>query len=120
MQDRFETVPSAVRSVDGFRGVFVVAPREGLVAGVAGNDCTVIPSGCSWRPVGQEIVYGTCPDPDVRPGEPLGRRGPGGPSRVLSPGEHTVEMEAHLAGTDIVLRSGTLVVDLSCPVPLEE
>ncbi|MCY3968827.1 MAG: hypothetical protein OXG74_02755 [Acidobacteria bacterium] len=226
LQDRFETVPAAARSVRGFRGIFVVAPREGLVVGAtyrftdrgssltdkdprwaksrqggrgpyrqvlltvdadefpasaqltlekrdapeqplriaegnlcgmsarhqalapvatylppdaqkwqdsllfrtlvdgepwagAGSSCSVIPSGRTWRPLGQEIVYGTCPDPDVRPGVPLGFRGPGGPARLLTPAKHTVQMEAYLPGTDIVLKSRTLVVDLTCPVPME-
>lgn len=228
VQDRFETVPATARRVDGFPGIFVVAPREGLVAGGtyrfsdrgpireyrdprwadsardrgvgpyrqvlvsvdaeeipanaqltleegdapeqplyiaegdlcgmsarrqalapvavylpldaqkwqasllfrtlvdgepwagAGSSCSVIPSGRSWRPLGREIIYGACPDPDVRPGEPLGFRGPGGPVRVLTPTKHTVQMEAYLPGTGIVLKSGTLVVDLTCPVPMEK
>ncbi|MXX74699.1 MAG: hypothetical protein F4Y77_04740 [Holophagales bacterium] len=33
VRDRFDTVPATARSVGGFRGVFVVAPGEGLVAG---------------------------------------------------------------------------------------
>ncbi|MXW03326.1 MAG: hypothetical protein F4X59_03110 [Holophagales bacterium] len=32
-QDRFETVAATARRVDGFPGIFVVAPREGLVVG---------------------------------------------------------------------------------------
>lgn len=224
VQDRFEIVPATARRADGFPGIFVVAPREGLVVGAtyrfsdhgpvreyrnprwadlarergtgpyrqvlvtvdagefpasanltleegdapeqplyiaegdlcgmsarrqalapvaaylhsnaqkwqdnllfrtlvdgepwtgAGSSCSVIPSGRSWRPLGQEILYGTCPDPDVRPGVPLAFRGPGGPARLLTPTRHTVQMEAYLPGTDIVLKSGTLVVDLTCPV----
>lgn len=81
----------------------------------AGSSCSIIPGGRSWRPLGQEIVYGTCPDPDVRPGVPLAFRGPGGPVRLLTPAKHTVQMEVHLPGTDVVLKSGTLMVDLTCP-----
>lgn len=220
-QDRFEPVPSVARSVDGFRGIFVVAPQEGLVIGAtyrftdhdsphedgvrkrssgrysqvqvtvaadqmpanaelsletaaaperpihvaegnlcsmpadylplapiaarlpakaqrwqdrllfrtlvdgepwagAGSSCSVIPSGRSWRQIGQEIIYGTCTDPDVRVPVPLARRGPGGPSRLLAATTHTVQMQAFLPGTDIVLESGTLTVDLTCPGPMEE
>ena len=228
VQDRFEAVPATARRVDGFPGIFIVAPREGLVVGAtyrftdrgpireyrnprgadlanergsgpyrqvlvtvdagefpasaqltlekgdvpeqplriaegdlcgmsarrqalapvaaylpshtqkwqdsllfrtlvdgepwagAGSSCSIIPGGRSWRPLGQEIVYGTCPDPDVRPGVPLAFRGAGGPVRLLTPAKHTVQMEAHLPGTDVVLKSGTLVVDLTCPVPMEK
>jgi len=81
----------------------------------AGSSCSVIPSGRSWRPLGREIVYGACPDPDVRPGAALAFRGPGGRARVLAPTRHTVQMEAHLPGTDIVLKTGTLTVNLTCP-----
>lgn len=228
VRDRFDVVPGIARRVDGFRGIFVVGPREGLVAGTtyrftdrgwtrngqgrrrayrieerdsgpyrqvlvtvdsdglpanaqlflergalpeppvhiaegdlcgmsarrqalapivsflssdarkwrssllfrtlvdgqpwagAGSSCSVIPSGRSWRPLGREIIYGACPDPDVRPGVPLAFRGPGGPARVLTPTKHTVRIEAYLPGTNIVLKSGTLVVDLTCPVLMEK
>ncbi len=227
VQDRFESLPPIARKADGFRGIFVVAPREGLIVGAtyrftdngsmltdhdphwasvrergsgpyrqiqvivdadelpanaqltlengaapempifiaegdlcgmsgqhqplapiatrlpsnaqkwqdrllfrtlvdgepwagAGSSCSVFPSGRSWRQVGQDIIYGTCPDPDVRGAVPLAWRGPRGPMRLLPPARHTVQMEAFLPGTDIVLESGTLAVDLSCPGPMKE
>ncbi len=223
-QDRFVRVPTTARSVDGFRGIFVVAPREGLATGATyrftdrrstldddhrdwadslrplGNGphrqvqvtvdadplpansslalkaepaaaelihvasgggkcsvfgqpvphvsieaglapeaqewrgqllfrtlvddelwagaeslCSLYPSGRSWRQVANDKVYSTCWDLDARSEAPIAFREPGGRLRKLAPTKHTVKMQAFLPGTDIVLESETLTVDLSCP-----
>ena len=83
--------------------------------------CHYVPPGRSWRETGEDLLYGSCPDPSDTD------RGDGGPGsgrdrrrRGLEPTLHTVRIQAFLPGTDIVLESQTMTVDLSCPGFLEE
>lgn len=73
-----------------------------------------IPPGRSWRETGQDLVYSVCDDPssDFPPKPWLGHR-------RLEPTSHTVRMQAFLPGTDVVLESEEVVMDLSCPGHLE-
>lgn len=83
--------------------------------------CHYVPPGRSWRETGEDLLYSSCPDPSDT------GRGDGGPGsgrdrrrRGLEPTLHTVRIQAFLPGTDIVLESQTMTVDLSCPGFLEE
>ena len=83
--------------------------------------CHYVPPGRSWRETGEDLLYSSCPDPsdtegdDGRPASGRDRHRPG-----LEPTPHTVRMQAFLPGTDIVLESRTMTVDLNCPGFLEE
>ena len=63
--------------------------------------------------VGQDILYVPCRPEDQTSdfGETRGQ---------LQSGRHAVQMRAFLPGTDIVLDTEMLIVDLSCPNPVEE
>ena len=82
--------------------------------------CSTYPSGRSWRQVGQDVVYSSCQDVDPLGETPIAFSEPGGRFRELAPASHNVKMQAFLPGTDIVLGSPTMTVDLSCPGFLEE
>ena len=224
VRDRFEAVPSIARGVDGFSGIFVIAPREGLVVGAryrftdrewsladdepawvhsvsplgsgprrqvrvtvdaerlpadspltmnvgatatgpiqvasgggrcavfgqpvphvpieavlapgarkwagqllfrtlvddepwAGADalCSRYPRGRSWRRLGHDTVYSTCQSLDALGETPIAFSEPQGRFRALVPDRHTLKMQAFLPGSDVVLESQTVTVDLSCP-----
>ena len=69
--------------------------------------------GRSWAGVGQDILFVPCSREDSASASP--RLWP-----ALQPGPHKVKMRAFLPGTDIVLETETLTVDLRCPGPVEE
>ncbi len=77
--------------------------------------CSLYPSGRSWRQIATDKVYSTCQDLDARGEAPIAFREPRGRFRELAPTKHSVKMKAFLPGTDIVLESEALTVDLSCP-----
>jgi len=85
-------------------------PREHL--------CSVVPPGRSWRETGEDLVYSVCPDPPDLDRDIYGWRG-SHYLRQLEAGQHSVTMQAFLPGTDIVLESRAMAVDLSCPGPIE-
>ena len=61
----------------------------------------------TWADTGNDVLYSRC-------GED-----PWHVYHGLDPGPHRVQMQAFLPGTDILLETETLTVDLSCPGPVE-
>ncbi len=82
--------------------------------------CAHYPPGRTWREVGEDLVYSACPEPSGRSQTETGviSREDGG-HRGLSAAQHAVKVQAFLPGTDVVLETETLAVDLSCPGHLE-
>lgn len=70
--------------------------------------CHVVPPGRSRIQTGWSLLYAKCPPP---PGieDPAFLT-----ARTLSSGPHTVQVQASLPGTNIMLNSPTVTVDLSC------
>ena len=67
--------------------------------------CQFVPPGRSWaREAGKDVVYSEC---DWAPGR-------WAPREIMRPATRTVKMEAWLPGTDIVLETETVTVDLRC------
>lgn len=65
--------------------------------------CSQIEPGRSWTDVAHDRVFVACETPDFFPIVP-----------VLESGVHTVSMEARLPGTDIVLKTETKTMELTC------
>ncbi len=83
--------------------------------------CDNYAPGRSWKEIGEDLVYGACPDPSgASHGDEGYAYGENRRPRQLEPTLHTVKMQAFLPGTDIVLETEALTVDLSCPGPVEE
>ena len=82
--------------------------------------CAHYPPGRTWKEVGEDLVYSACPEPSGRSQTETGvTYGEDGGHRGLSAAQHAVKVQAFLPGTDIVLETETLTVDLSCPGHLE-
>lgn len=70
--------------------------------------CHVVPPGRSRIQTGWSLLYGKCPPPP-------GVEDPAFLSvHTLSPEPHTVQVQASLPGTSIMLKAPTVTVDLSC------
>ena len=82
--------------------------------------CAHYPPGRTWKEVGEDLVYSACPEPSGRSQTETGviSRDDGG-HRGLSAAQDAVKVQAFLPGTDIVLETETLTVDLSCLGHLE-
>lgn len=65
--------------------------------------CSHVAPGRSWGDVAHDRIFAACEPPDFKPSVP-----------VLDPGVHTVSMEARLPGTDIILKSETKTLALTC------
>lgn len=82
--------------------------------------CDYHPPGRNWRETGEDLVYSACPAPSGDSPSGSGFAfGEDRRRRRLEPSRHTVQMQAFLPGTDIVLETETLPVDLSCTGPVE-
>lgn len=76
--------------------------------------------GRTWRKVGEDLVFAACPKPSGRGQTETGiAYSEDGGHRGLSAAQHAVKVQAFLPGTDVVLETETLTVDLSCPGHLE-
>ena len=67
--------------------------------------CSLVEPGRGWDSVAHDRIFAACEEPSFLPFSP-----------VLAPGRHTVTIEAHLPGTDIVLRTEKRLVNLECSV----
>ena len=65
--------------------------------------CSVVEPGRGWDGVAHDRIFAACEEPSFSPISP-----------VLAPGRHTVEIEARLPGTDVVLRTEKRTVNLEC------
>lgn len=65
--------------------------------------CSLVEPGRGWDSVAHDRIFAACDEPSFSPISP-----------VLTPGSHTVSMEARLPGTDIVLRTKKQTVNLVC------